>query len=128
MKLLLDTSSFLWFIGNSPKLSRKAQQLIFDFNNEVYLSIASAWEIGIKVSIGKMNLTQPLKTFITAHTSTNRIQILSIELDEIEVISQMLLHHKDPFDRLLVAQSIVHGMPIISSDPKFDPYGVNRVW
>ncbi len=128
MKLLLDTHSFLWFVGNSPKLSGKARQLIHDLNNEVYLSIASVWEMGIKVSIGKMSLTQPIKSFVTSQLSANRINLLAIELDEIETISQMPLHHKDPFDRLLAAQSLVRGMPIISIDSKLDFYAVNRIW
>ncbi len=128
MKLLLDTASFLWFVGNSPKLSRKAQQTIRDLNNEVYLSVASVWEIGIKLSIGKMSLTQPIKSFVISQLTMNRMKLLAIELDEIETISQMPLHHKDPFDRLLAAQSLVHRMPIISNDPKLDYYGVNRIW
>ncbi len=128
MKLLLDTCTFLWFTGNSPKLSNRARQLIGDLNNETYLSIVSAWEIGTKVSIGKMNLLQPVKPFIATQLAANRMKLLPLELDEIERISQMPLHHKDPFDRVLAAQSLVHSMPLISSDPKLDLYQVNRIW
>ena len=128
MKLLLDTCTFLWFTGNSPKLSSRARQLIGDLNNETYLSVVSAWEIGIKVSIGKMNLLQPVKPFIATQLTANRMKLLPLELDEIERISQMPLHHKDPFDRVLAAQSLVHGMPLISIDPKLDLYQVKRIW
>lgn len=128
MKLLLDTSAFLWFIGNSPKLSHSAQQLIYDFQNELYVSIVSAWKIGIKSSIGKMNLHQPFKAFMTTQLADNRMQLLPLELDEIELVSQLPLHDKDPFDRILAAQALTHGMPFISSDTKFDPYQVQRLW
>jgi PIN domain nuclease of toxin-antitoxin system len=128
MKLLLDTSAFLWFVGDLPKLSQSARRHIFDFNNHLYLSIASAWELGIKVGIGKFQLVQPIKTFITTQTQRNNIELLPIALDEIELVSALPLHHKDPFDRLLAAQSLVYAMPIISSDTKLDLYGVQRLW
>jgi PIN domain nuclease of toxin-antitoxin system len=75
-----------------------------------------------------MTFIQPIKPFIASQLSANRMRLLPIEMDEIETISRMPLHHKDPFDRLLIAQSFVYGMPIISSDQKFDAYGVNRIW
>lgn len=128
MQVLLDTSTFIWFVTRSALLSQPARQFIQPGSNQVYLSIVSAWEMGIKVGVGKLKLAQPIKTFIDTQTQINNIQLLSLALDEIELVSSFPLHHKDPFDRLLAAQSLVHGMPIISNDSKLDLYGVQRIW
>jgi len=128
MKFLLDTSTFLWFIGNSPELSDQARQLLKAGGNQLYLSIASVWEMAIKVSVGKLTLARPLTVFIPEQLAANRIELLPMGIAHLGLVSQFPLHHKDPFDRLLAAQSLVEQMPIVSSDPQFDLYGVQRLW
>jgi PIN domain nuclease of toxin-antitoxin system len=128
MKLLLDTSTFLWFIGNLPELSDDARQLLKTGGNQLYLSIASVWEMAIKMSIGKLTPTRPLRVFIPEQLAANRINLLPIEIIHLDLVSQFPLYHKDPFDRLLAAQSLVEQMPIVSNDDQLDAYGVHRLW
>lgn len=129
-RLLLDTHTFLWWINNSyvHLLSRKVQTLLSDDNNQLYLSMASIWEIAVKVSIGKLNLSQPLETFLANQLETNNVNLLNITLPHAVRVATLPLHHRDPFDRLLVAQSLVEDLPLLSKDDMFDAYGVVRLW
>ena len=128
MRLLIDTCSFLWFIENNPKLSATALTLIKDGNNEVMLSTASLWEMAIKYSVGKLSLTDPFDKFIRDQLSVNNIEVLAVKIDHISIVSALPFHHRDPFDRMLIAQSTVERMPIVSSDTVFDAYKVKRLW
>lgn len=128
MKLLLDTHSFLWFVNNSPDLSANARNHIEDITNEVYLSIVSAWEIAIKTSIGKLQIPVPVHLFIPAQMATNDFRLLPIEIAHLGLVASFPFHHKDPFDRLLAAQSLNESMPLVSIDAKLDLYGVQRIW
>lgn len=128
MNLLLDTHTFLWYIGNDPQLSVNAQALINDANNDIFLSVGSLWEIAIKLSLGKLSLTQPFETFIPQQLGINSISLLSITVDHAVKVSALPFHHRDPFDRLLVAQALVSDMPIVGADAVFDAYGVRRLW
>lgn len=125
---MLDTHTFLWFINNTPELSITAKTLIEDADNDVYLSIGSLWEIGIKVSIGKLNVPQPLDGFMNRELAINQIKLIAINLRHIQEITILPFHHRAPFDRMLIAQSIVEQMPIISADRVLDNYGVKRLW
>jgi len=128
MKLLLDTHTLIWFIEGNPALSMTARRHIEDTSNELYLSVASLWEMAIKVSLGKLTLAQPLGTLIPQQLALNSIQLLNITVSHVAEVASMPFHHKDPFDRLLIAQSLVEGMPIIGVDTVFDAYGVSRIW
>lgn len=128
MKLLLDTHTFLWFIGGDGKLSSMARSLIEDPGNERFLSIASTWEMAIKVSIGRLQFAQPFQDFVSQQISLNDISLFNITLDHLAAIASLPFHHRDPFDRLLVAQSLVEKIPVISVDTAFDAYGVTRLW
>lgn len=128
MRLLLDTHAFLWFVTNDPQLSATAQALIADPTNDVYLSPASYWEIAIKVSIGKYPLTVPFETFFTTVILGNDFEVLPVEVRHAARLATLPMHHKDPFDRMIVAQALVEGMPVVSADPALDPYGVTRLW
>jgi PIN domain nuclease of toxin-antitoxin system len=128
MKLLLDTHAFLWFIDGSPLLSGAARERIEDITNARYFSIASLWEIAIKLSIGKLSLSQPYGTFIPEQLAINDVQLLGITFEHTELIATLPLHHRDPFDRLLVVQAMQEDMPLISVDPAFDAYGIVRIW
>jgi PIN domain nuclease of toxin-antitoxin system len=128
MKLLLDTHAFLWFVWNHKNLSGIARTLMIDPRNEIYLSTASHWEIAIKSSTGKLTLTAPFRDFIEQSMAKNQFNPLTIEIAHSAVVWQMPFHHRDPFDRMLIAQALVEQMPIVSADPAFDAYGVQRLW
>lgn len=127
-RLLLDTHSFLWFVTADPKLSASAQRAIAIGSNEPLLSVASVWEIAIKVSIGRLPLPEPLHTFIPEQLRINRVEVSPIELRHTFEVARLPLHHRDPFARLLIAQAMVESLPIISADAVFDNYPVQRIW
>lgn len=128
MKLLLDTHAFLWFIMGSPNLSSDARALIEDEGNEKFLSIASSWEMAIKVSIGKLALSAPFDVLIPEQLSLNGIGVLNITVEHTAVVATLAFHHRDPFDRLLIAQAMVEKMPIVGIDAAFDAYPITRLW
>ena len=128
MRLLLDTHSFLWFVGGDSSLSVPARLLIEDADHSVLLSVASVWEIAIKVSLGKLHLEQPLDVLIPQQLLMNHIELLGITLQHAAVVAKLAFHHRDPFDRLLIAQAIAEQIPVISHDPAFDAYPVQRRW
>ncbi len=128
MKLLLDTCTFLWMISDSPRLSKVAAAVLLDRNNERYLSAASAWEIGIKHAIGRLPLPEKPDIFVPKLRDASGI--LSLDIDEESALHAGRLPglHADPFDRMLVAQSIVHGMTILTPDPEIEQYAVRVMW
>lgn len=128
MRMLLDTNSFLWFIAGSDRLSTTALDIIVDQNNDLFLSIASLWEIAIKVSIGKLELLQSFDKLIPDQLNKNDIDTLHIELNHLSELIQLPFHHRDPFDRLIIAQGMIESMPVISSDPAFKMYPVELNW
>ncbi len=127
MRLLLDTHTFLWFIDDNPRLSARAKALL-ESDADLLLSVASLWEISIKMSIGKFNLSQPFDVFVPQQLAANSIEILPISLAHLGVISTLPFHHRDPFDRLLIAQAMIEQLPIVSIDAAFDAYSVKRLW
>jgi PIN domain nuclease of toxin-antitoxin system len=128
MRLLLDTHAFLWFIEGSSDLSNVARNLIEDQGNQRFLSIASLWELSIKVSIGKLELGMPFTELITQQVYDNAIDLLEIQPEHLDELTKLLFHHKDPFDRLIIAQSIVEDMAIVSKDRAFGSYPVRLWW
>jgi PIN domain nuclease of toxin-antitoxin system len=128
MRALLDTSAFLWFISGSDRLSENARNHITDFDNDLVLSIASLWEIAIKTSLGKLELSSPFDQFISSQLEKNAIGILPIELHHLSATTNLEFHHRDPFDRLIIAQSITEHMPVITSDVVFSKYPVEIIW
>ncbi|MCA6598237.1 MAG: type II toxin-antitoxin system VapC family toxin [Pseudanabaena sp. M046S1SP1A06QC] len=127
MKIILDTHTFLWFINDSPELSNSAAELI-ESDVDLWISIASLWEISIKVNLNKLDLPDDYEKFIPHQIAINNIEILPVNLQHLIVLTKLPLHHRDPFDRLLIAQVIAEEVPIISIDKKFDLYEVNRQW
>lgn len=127
MRVLIDTHAFLWFIEDNPKLSPKAADLM-ESNVDLLMSTASLWEIAIKVNLKKLTLAGEYDPFISQQVAVNNIQILPIAFEHLSIIADLPLHHRDPFDRLLIAQASVEGIQIISADSQFDNYGVNRFW
>lgn len=127
MAILIDTHTFLWFINDGSNLSSSARNLV-ESEPYVFLSIASLWEISIKLSIGKLSLPKQFSQFITEQLSLNQITVLPIKVIHLEAVSSLPLHHRDPFDRLLIAQAIVEQISIVSADRMFDHYDVKRLW
>lgn len=129
MKLLLDTHAFLWFVAGDTQLSPTARRMIEDLGNERYISIASIWEMSIKHGIGKLPFAQPIEIFIPTQLQLNRIDILPITQEHTFYAGQLPMHHRDPFDRMLIAQSIVEAIPLVSADTSFVAYtGLTRIW
>ena len=126
MRQLLDTHTFIWFVMGNPRISTRVRTQIE--NNENLLSTASIWEMAIKQSTGKLNFSLPFRVFISQQLRVNNIGILEINLDHIEVVASLPLHHRDQFDRLIIAQGIVEHIPILSVDSVFDAYAIARLW
>ena len=133
MRILLDTHTLIWFFAGDSKLSTTARILIEDEDNNKLVSIASIWEMAIKESKGKeskglLNLSVPFEDYIRQKISLEDFNLLDINLYHLNAIVTIPFHHKDPFDRLLIAQSMVEGIPILSKDSAFDAYSINRIW
>jgi PIN domain nuclease of toxin-antitoxin system len=128
MRVLLDTHALYWYIEGDPQLSATAQTLIQDASNEILISPASYWEIAIKVSIGKWKLNRPYEDFIDIGLNKYGFQILPILPAHTARLIGMPFHHKDPFDRLLIAQAMAEAIPIISGDAVLDSYPIQRLW
>ena len=128
MKLLLDTHAFLWFVLDDPRLSTHAKALIADPGNDITMSPASCWEIAIKISLGKYQLNEPYQALMERELITNHFQLLPIEVKHIARLTTLPFHHRDPFDRLLVAQAIAEDLPLVSGDATLDAYPITRRW
>ena len=127
MNLLLDTHIFLWFVDDNPRLSQSARVLIEAADSQPFLSMASLWEIAIKISLGKLQLEQPYEIFIPQQLALNGIGILNFSLEHTAAVSILPFHHRDPFDRLIAVQAKIEKMILISADPSFDAYEIERV-
>ncbi len=128
MKLLLDTHALLWFVSGSDRLSVQARSVIEDPANTRLFSAASAWEIAIKVSIGKLSLTVPYPQLIPGQLRANAVDYLPVSPEHLRALISLPFHHRDPFDRLLVAQALVEGASLVSADSTLDAYAVPRIW
>ena len=128
MQILLDTHAFLWFVAGSSKLSPLARRLIQEPTTQRFMSVVSAWEIAIKMNRGKLKVGSSFDQLIPHQLDDNDIVLLPIYVEHLSQVTILPLHHRDPFDRLMIAQSIVENMPIVSKDSAFDAYGVRRLW
>ena len=128
MKLLLDTHAFIWWASEPEKLSINVLSLLENRDNTLVLSVASVWEIQIKRQIGKLKLDIPLWQILESQQQINDLQILSIHLAHVVALDNLPAHHKDPFDRLLIAQANVEDMLLVSKDEAFSNYSVRLIW
>lgn len=130
MKLLLDTHTFLWLIDGNPKLGSKASTALNDMQNLLYLSVVSIWELAIKTSRvnPQLQLAEPLNTFVEKWTKTCGIMILPIERTHALQVVYLADYHRDPFDRLLVAQASIEQMTLVTGDSKLAFYSVPIIW
>jgi len=128
MRLLLDTHSFLFFVDCPDKLPSPARAALEDSSNELFLSVVSPWELQIKSTAGKLQLGKPVADLVRAELDRSAIQLLPIALNHIDALSRLPNHHRDPFDRLLVAQAIEEGLTLVSSDQVLAKYAAPIIW
>lgn len=128
MKILLDTNVFLWILGGDRKLSRKARDVFLNAKNVPLLSMASVWEIMIKHGLGKLDLPSKPGPFLREQLSLNACSLLDITYDHCAMVSALPFLHKDPFDRMIVAQALVERIPVLSSDGIMAKYGVKNLF
>lgn len=128
MRALLDTHAFLWWNMEDPQLSSLAREIIADGRNEIFLSAASVWEISIKAAKGKLVLPEPPAQYIANRMGLYRFQPLLIQVSHAARVYELPHHHDDPFDRMLIAQSQIEGIPLLSTDPEIRKYEVEVIW
>jgi len=128
MKALLDTHAFLWWINDDPRLSDAARQLIGNGESALFLSAASGWEIAIKMRLGRIEMLGDSEQFIFEQLALNNITVLPISMNHALRTAALPDHHRDPFDRMLVAQSQIEQLPIVTSDPLIMRYAVDVIW
>ena len=128
MKVLLDTHTFLWLISGDDRLSETAKKTFLDPGNILFFSAVSLWEICIKISLGKLSLKSGWLKTIQDEMEVNAIQWLSIEMPHCVELTNLPFHHRDPFDRMLVAQAMVDDMQLLSRDNRLSSYQIKRIW
>ena len=128
MNLLLDSHTFVWWRDEPHKLSPTTFTEISNPNNNVFLSVVTAWELQIKIALNKFNVKGGLENAVKDEQQNNGFQILPVQLSHALYLENLPLHHKDPFDRLLISQAIVENMTLVSADPEFSKYQVNLLW
>jgi PIN domain nuclease of toxin-antitoxin system len=128
MNALLDTHAFIWWVTDAPQLSSIAKNFIANPDNKIFFSVASVWEIIIKVNTGKLNIPEAVGTYITSRLTDNRFEVLGIELVHVLQVAKLPDLHRDPFDRIIIAQSQVMRMPIITIDRLIIQYDVDVIW
>jgi PIN domain nuclease of toxin-antitoxin system len=128
MKLLLDTHAFIWMFDEPEKLSPKALAALTDRGNDLILSAASVWEMQIKIQLGKLKFTVPLRELVESQEQANGVLVLPVGLEHVLALDALPAYHKDPFDRLLAAQANVESAFLVSGDPVFSSYPVKLLW
>jgi PIN domain nuclease of toxin-antitoxin system len=128
MRALLDTHALIWWVTNNPKLSQTARDLIADTDNTLYISVASSWEIILKFNIGKLPLPEPPTQFIQSCLNINHFESMSIDLPHVLQLNNLPNQHKDPFDRIVIAQAQVENIPIMTVDRLIEQYPVKTIW
>lgn len=128
MRLILDTHAFIWWDSAPQKMSAKAYSACLDPGNTLHLSLASVWEMQIKASLGKLHLRLPLADLIRDHQTKNGLLLESIELPDILQLDRLPMHHRDPFDRMIIAQVLTGGFHLVACDSEFPAYGIPLFW
>jgi PIN domain nuclease of toxin-antitoxin system len=126
--VLFDTHAFLWLAAGDPRASDACREAYLNAGHACLLSMASVWEMAIKVSLGRLTLGRPLRRLMEIATEQQGITLFDIALDHALHVGNLPWHHRDPFDRLIASQALVEGIPLVSKDAAFDAYGVNRLW
>jgi PIN domain nuclease of toxin-antitoxin system len=127
-RLLIDTHAYLWFVFDDERLGPSASAVIGDAAIVKVRSVASLWEIAIKLSLGKLELGTSLDRFLAEEVEGRELDLLAIKNTHLIRVAGLPFHHRDPFDRLLIAQALVEGLPIATANPRFAAYGVRTIW
>jgi PIN domain nuclease of toxin-antitoxin system len=127
-KILLDTHAFIWWVDDSPQLSKMARKTIEDADNLCFVSLVSSWEMAIKSRTGKLKLACSVRDYVPKHLAANGFKQLDLSFRHVAGVETLELQHRDPFDRLLVMQAMHDKMAIVSIDPVFDLYKIQRIW
>lgn len=128
MRPLLDSHTLIWAGDDPAKVPARAMSMMQDPSNELLISAATMWEMAIKVALGKLPLSLPYRQWLDRAIADQRLTILPITLDHADCQLHLPFHHRDPFDRMIAAQALVEGIPLLSADLIFDAYGVTRIW
>ncbi|WP_295617461.1 type II toxin-antitoxin system VapC family toxin [Chamaesiphon sp. GL140_3_metabinner_50] len=128
MKLLLDTNVFIWLNDAPQRVRAQVMTIIANSDNDLFLSLTSIWELQIKIQLGKLQLSDALPDILRTQQVDNNLQILTINLSHIWALENLPYHHRDPFDRLLIAQAQIEGMTLVSADGMFELYDVDLLW
>lgn len=128
MRLLLDTHVLLWWHNAPARLTARAHDAISDRDNEILLSVVNGWEIQIKAQLGRLTLTKPLVAILQQEQATNNFGLLPVTMDHVYALDHFPLYHRDPFDRLLVAQAHQEELTLVTHDPKLSVYSVPLLW
>jgi PIN domain nuclease of toxin-antitoxin system len=128
VRFVLDTHTLLWYVSDDPKLSARSIDILEDVGNEALLSVGSLFEISIKVSAKKLSVGSPISRFVAEKVEAIGIGLLPITPLQLDILATLPFHHRDPFDRLIVAQCLSEGIPLLSRDGVLDSYGVERLW
>jgi PIN domain nuclease of toxin-antitoxin system len=126
MKILIDTHVFLWGIQDESKLSPRVRVLLPV--SEILISVASLWEIIAKVQTGRLALPKPVASYLAAKLRSNGVSVLPLTFEHVKRLEELPLHHRDPFDRILVAQGLEESLPIVTADPQFVKYSAELIW
>ena len=126
--MIVDTHALLWLSERTSEVPAHARAVVDDERHEVFVSIVSAWELAIKVSLGKLVVEPTVQDFMQRALSSGRIRLLPISLEHVHCVQSLPRHHRDPFDRMLIAQAMVENASVVSADAAIDQYGVQRVW
>lgn len=126
MRYLLDSHVFLWFFAEPEKLRPEARRTIENDENEIFLSVASVWELGLKAALGKLALPCTVREYVSSRTQQAAIEILPVRLTHVFVVNELPFHHRDPFDRILVAQTKCEGLILVTDDRQMEKYGVRQ--
>lgn len=128
MRLLLDTHGLLWWHDQPARLTETTYDAINDLGNDVFIRVVNGWEMQIKAQCGKLTLPEPLRVILQEGQATNGFRLLPVTIEHVYALDGFPLHHRDPFDRLLIAQAHQEGMTLVTHDPKLSPYSVSLLW
>ena len=128
MRVLIDTHAFLWWVEGDRALPAKARATLADQDNECLFSLVSVWELAIKAGLGKLKLAVPVQRYVVEQVAANGFRMLDIRMAHVGRVESLPTHHRDPFDRLLIAQAMEEKLPVVTADSVFREYGVKRIW
>jgi PIN domain nuclease of toxin-antitoxin system len=128
MNALLDTHVLLWWMADDPRIAKGARKLLSDRSVSLLWSVASTWELAIKASLGKLRLPEPLGVYLRGRLTQQGVSVLLVTQEHASAVAELPMHHRDPFDRMLVAQAMVEGLALVTGDPAMRAYSLNLIW